>query len=85
MHNDTPLETAWERYKAGVCGWAEVQAEQDALLPHCTAHDAPASATIDGTPVCAACIAEAGDELRLWLKSMQLISGGVRKREGAES
>lgn len=81
IHNDTPLTTAWERYKAHECDWAEAQAAQDALLPRCAAHDTPTSITIDGTPVCAVCLDEAGGELRLWLQSMRLVSGGVRWKE----
>jgi hypothetical protein len=76
-HDDQALITAWDRWKAGLCDWSEVQAEQNAKLPRCAAHGVPTSATIAGVPMCAACIAEAGDELRLWIKSQSLVSGGV--------
>lgn len=79
-HNDAPLASAWECYKAGQCTWAEVQAAQDSLMPCCEPHNTPTATMIDGRPMCAACITEAGADLRLWLKSLGLIAGGVWTR-----
>ena len=77
MHDDRPLQAAEWAYKAGECGWEAVQATQADLMPRCKSHNAPTSIIIGDEPICAACITEAGASLKLWLKSLQVVSGGV--------
>lgn len=89
-HNDAPLMSAWERYKAGQCDWSEVQAEQDALMPRC-ACDTPTGLTFSTIvnrkvmriPVCAQCLEGAKTSRRMFIDSQRLIAGGIWIREEA--
>lgn len=84
-HDDTSLTIAWQRYKAGQCDFAEVQAAQDALMPRCAAHGTPTGVTfatiIDQRrvliPVCGQCLEDAKVARRQFIASQRLICGGV--------
>lgn len=52
------LEQAEQQYRAGLCGWEIVQQEQDAILPHCAAHNRSTSITVNGVPYCDLCASE---------------------------
>lgn len=66
-HDDTPLGWALARYNAGLVPWSEVQRAQAALMPRCK-HGEASSTTIDGEPVCPACLADDGEALRARLR-----------------
>lgn len=88
-HSDDTLSLTWERYKAGQCSWAEVQAAQDALMPRCEPHDTPTGMVMTTIvdrrkvqiPICARCIEEAKSSRALFIASQRVIDGGVWLRE----
>ena len=83
QHNDTTLMSAWDRYKAGLCDWSEVQAEQNSLMPRC-ACGTPTSLTMVSIVnrrkveigVCDRCLENAKTSRRMFIDSQRLLSDG---------